>query len=174
MRILGIDPGTRSIGIALLMVGAAPEFSRGAVLLLEGGLHERLRLLRDHLEPFLAEADLVVAELPYMGGPSTTIHHVARALGYIEALAVQRGLPFHALTPSQIRAQFGSGRAQKEDVQYELLWQIRGLPARAPHHLYDAVAAAWAGALLHPSLSEEEAQCRVRVFSPENAPAGRG
>ncbi|MBT9259494.1 MAG: crossover junction endodeoxyribonuclease RuvC [Clostridiales bacterium] len=168
MRVLGIDPGSRTIGAALLTVDDAPRFSEGAVLHLSGPLHARFRLMETHLDPFFSRADLVVAELPYMGGPSTTVHHVARALGYLEALAARRRLPFYGLPPTQIRAQFSSGRANKKDVARQLLWQIQGLPDDAPDHLYDAVAAAWAGVLLRPAPEDEEANCRVRVFSTEH------
>ncbi len=140
-RILGVDPGTRTLGYGLVerRVGrAGPTFAYvecGLVRTPEGApMLERLRVIGDTLAEIIAELapDEVALELAFYGRNVATALKLGQARGAIMLLVAQHGLPLHEYAPSQIKqVVVGHGRATKQDVQQRvrLLLRMKREPA---------------------------------------------
>jgi crossover junction endodeoxyribonuclease RuvC len=141
LRILGVDPGTRTLGYGLVERSLGP---RGPVLVyVECGLVrtpagapmlERLRVIGETLGEIIAELrpDEVALETAFYGRNVASALKLGQARGAIMLLVAQRGLPLAEYAPSQIKqVVVGHGRATKEDVQQRvrLLLRMKREPA---------------------------------------------
>lgn len=141
LRILGVDPGTRTLGYGLVERSAGP---RGPVLVyVECGLVrtpagapmlERLRVIGETLGEIIAELrpDEVALETAFYGRNVASALKLGQARGAIMLLVAQRGLPLAEYAPSQIKqVVVGHGRATKQDVQQRvrLLLRMKREPA---------------------------------------------
>ncbi len=136
MRILGLDPGTRSLGYGLVVEqggGLAPgchgvlggDEAEPAELLL--GLHRRLAALLREAGP-----DLVAVERLFFNRNVTSGAAVFQARGVALLACAQAGLPVLEFTPGQVKAAVSSwGRAPKGQVQ-AMVRRLLGLGADAP------------------------------------------
>ena len=141
LRILGVDPGTRTLGYGLVEQVAGP---RGPVLsYVECGLVrapegapmiERLRVIGDTLVEIIEDLrpDEVALEMAFHGRNAASALKLGQARGAIMLLVAQRGLPLAEYAPSQVKqVVVGHGRATKQDVQQRvrLLLRMKREPA---------------------------------------------
>jgi crossover junction endodeoxyribonuclease RuvC len=145
-RILGIDPGSRLTGFAVLdFQGDAPTYvTSGTVKSLDGGFADRLRQIFDMVGEIVAEyrPDVVAIESVFMHKNASS----ALKLGHARAAALcatfGHGVEVFEYAPREIKqAVVGTGSATKEQVQHMVvsLLNLDGTPAP---DAADALAAA--------------------------------
>ena len=123
MIILGIDPGTRNMGYALI------SLEKGKISLVEAGL---IKMKAEELQfqiPQMVEAigeifknyiidEVAMEDIFYAHNPSTTIK-LAQFRGAIMLKLLQEFGQFHEYTALQVKkAITGNGKAQKEQVNF--------------------------------------------------------
>ncbi|HLO02411.1 MAG TPA: crossover junction endodeoxyribonuclease RuvC [Symbiobacteriaceae bacterium] len=155
MRILGIDPGTATMGWGVVESAGSKEraVDYGALLtpstmLAEKRLQTLYRGLCDLMMTYKPEA--VAVEELFFGRNVTTAIHVGQARGVVLLAAADNGLPIREFTPMQVKmAVTGYGRADKAQVQQmvKVLLGLRETPK--PDDVADALAVAIAA--LHGS-----------------------
>src|SRR5690606_37315243 len=140
-RILGVDPGTRTLGYGLVeraMGRSGPSFSYVECGLVRppaaAAMIERLKVIGDTLGEILAELrpDEVALETAFYGRNASSALKLGQARGAIMLLVAQAGLPLSEYAPSQVKqVVVGHGRATKEDVQQRvrLLLRMKRAPA---------------------------------------------
>lgn len=180
-RILGVDPGTRTLGYGLVERSPGP---RGPVLVyVECGLVrtpegapmlERLRVIGETLGEIIAELrpDEVALEMAFHGRNAASALKLGQARGAIMLLVAQRGLPLAEYAPSQIKqVVVGHGRATKQDVQQRvrLLLRMKREPAT---DAADALAIAMCHATRLPSMPSMPPPTSGRQSSARVAPKG--
>jgi crossover junction endodeoxyribonuclease RuvC len=122
-KVLGIDPGTGSIGLAVVRRGTArPEVAWAATLSTPAGAHTEERLHRIHavVEEALAEhrPQALAIERLLWGRNSGSAMQVARASGVVMLAAAQAAVPVYEYAPLEVKmAVTGSGNASKEQVR---------------------------------------------------------
>ncbi len=145
-RILGIDPGSRLTGFAVLdFRGDAPTYvTSGTVKSLDGGFADRLQQIFDTIGEIVAEyrPDVVAIESVFMhknAGSALKLGH-ARAAALCATFG--HGVEVFEYAPREIKqAVVGTGSATKEQVQHMVvsLLNLDGTPAP---DAADALAAA--------------------------------
>jgi crossover junction endodeoxyribonuclease RuvC len=132
VRILGIDPGTATVGYGVVdKIGASavvvrygtistnPKQTPARRLLI---LHEELNCIIDEFSP-----DVVVMERLFFAKNQTTAIAVGKACGVLQLVAAQRAVPVVEYTPPEVKqAVVGYGGAEKKQVQY-MIQRILGL-----------------------------------------------
>lgn len=151
MIVLGIDPGTASLGWGLI------EGSRSGLRLIEAGCHEttpdqglpeRLLAIQRFVEAVIARGspDIVAVERLFFSRNAQTAFAVGQARGVVLVAAAGAGVPVREATPNEVKlAVTGSGSADKEQVG-RMVGVVLGL-AEPPHpdDTADALAVAiWA------------------------------
>lgn len=149
--VLGIDPGSRITGYAVL----AESSRRGEPRVLEAGiiklpgtdsiearlgqLHADVRELIDRLSPSVMAIEKLYSHYAH---PQTAVV-MAHARGVILLAARQAGLPIDHLPSTEVKKSItGHGHASKEQVQYAVTAQL-GLPEPPkPVDVSDALAIA--------------------------------
>jgi crossover junction endodeoxyribonuclease RuvC len=158
-RILGIDPGSRVIGFALMgatktrplsprdwtvldagVLKASPTLSFTARL---GEIHDALFELTEQLAP-----TAVAIEKAFHGVNSATAIKLGEARGALIAAVARHKIPLHEITPAEVkRIVAGHGAATKEQV-YQALQALLGFnKGRLPHDASDALAIALTASL---------------------------
>ena len=147
-RILGVDPGTRVLGYALLDWTAPGRFryvecgclkvdGRKALNWRLGELTRVLEEIMDELEP----QELAI-ESAFHGKNAASALKLAEIRGALKVLAIRRGLGVHEYAPARIkRAVVGKGRATKAEVQRRVTL-LCGLARRPATDAADALAVA--------------------------------
>lgn len=122
MRILGVDPGSRAAGWALVSFDASPRLLAAGVLRPPTHQDFALRLL--HLRNALGEIvdrekpDLAAVERVFSGVNPQSLISLGEARGVLLVALAERGVPVVDLTPAEIkRSVTGSGAAEKEQVR---------------------------------------------------------
>jgi crossover junction endodeoxyribonuclease RuvC len=141
MRILGVDPGTRTVGYGLLDPG--PRGAGGlAFRYVECGVIEaprdadlatRLQVVAGTLEEIIGEfhPDAVAIEKAFTGKNAASALKLGQARGAIMLVATQHGLPVFEYTPARVKSVVvGHGRATKQQIQQrmQLLFRLRRTP----------------------------------------------
>ncbi len=153
MIFLGIDPGTTTIGFALL------EKENNRIRVIEYGvietppklaLPEKILLLYKDLEELLEtyQPMTVGIEKLFFFRNITNGIDVAQARGAILYCLASRGIPIQEFTPLQIkRAVTGNGRAEKKQMQkaIQMILKLREIPK--PDDAADALGIAYITAL---------------------------
>ena len=149
MLILGIDPGTATIGFGLIEVAAdhpATALAYGTIQTDKAlPMPERLLTLHTDMSELLAQEPpdvLAIEELFFFRNTNTAIP-VAQARGVILLAAAQAGVPVVGYTPAQVKqSATGHGRAQKVEVQEAVrdLLDLESIPR--PDDAADALAIA--------------------------------
>jgi crossover junction endodeoxyribonuclease RuvC len=141
LRILGVDPGTRTLGYGLVERTAGPRgptfayVECGLVRTPEGApMLERLMVIGRTLTEIIEELapDEVALELAFHGRNAASALKLGQARGAIMLLVAQHGLPLGEYAPSQVKqVVVGHGRATKQDVQQRvrLLLRMKREPA---------------------------------------------
>ena len=123
-RVLGVDPGTRMVGYALLDVPAPGRFEYVECGLLDvrrdGDLGMRLLELARGLDELIDEftPECLAIERAFHGVNSSSALTLAEARGALKLVALRRDLTISEYAPAMVkRAVVGQGRATKVEVQ---------------------------------------------------------
>lgn len=166
-RILGIDPGTRTVGYGVIDRVGEGHGLRFAYV--ECGLVRaptgqpmmtRLHVIGTTLAEIIEEyrPDQVALEMAFHGRNAASALKLGQARGAIMLLVAQAGLPLHEYAPAQIKqVVVGHGRATKEQIQQRvrLLLRLRREPAA---DAADALAIALCHGTQDPGRSASEGQ----------------
>lgn len=152
-RVLGIDPGTRIAGYAVVDFdrrGEATIVDAGVLRMTESAsLPLRLRQLFDDVTAVIAEhapshmaLESVFSHAEFVRSAITLAH----ARGVVMLAAETRGVPIAELPPAEVKkAVTGSGRATKEQMQRAVMSQCGLATMPEPPDVADAIAIALCG-----------------------------
>lgn len=147
MIILGIDPGTRNMGYALI------SLEKGKISLVEAGL---IKIKADELQfqiPQMVEAfesifknhkidEVAIEDIFYAHNPKTTIK-LAQFRGAIMLMILQQFGQFSEYTALQVKqALTGNGKAAKEQVAFMVKKLLNIKKEIKPLDITDAIAVA--------------------------------
>ena len=147
MIILGIDPGTRNMGYALI------KLERGKISLVEAGL---IKMKAENLQfqiPQMVEGitrlfashtidEVAMEDIFYAHNPATTIK-LAQFRGAIMLTLLQEFGQFHEYTALQVKkALTGKGKASKEQVNFMVKRLLNIKKEIKPLDISDAMAVA--------------------------------
>ena len=147
MIILGIDPGTSSIGQSILEAGASPRLLYAGVLRLDRvppgerliALHQQVKKLINLWRP-----EAFAIEKLFFAKNAKTAMAVSESRGALLLTAALAGLRVYEYTPLEIKkAVTGDGTADKRAIQKMVtltLPETRGMRAR--DDVFDAIAVA--------------------------------
>ena len=147
MNILGIDPGSRNCGYAII------KLENSAISLIEAGLIKiKERILQDQIVEFVEGIDLVlkqhkidsvaIEDMFYAYNPKTVIK-LAQFKGALSLKILQELGNFAEYTPLQVKkALTGNGKAAKEQVAF-MVKRLLGIKGEIkPLDITDAIAIA--------------------------------
>lgn len=122
MRVLGVDPGSRATGWAVVSFDGSPALLEAGVLRPPAGapLAERLRSLHAELSAVVARArpDAAVVERVFSGRNPQSLITLGEARGVLLLALAAGGVPTAEITPAEVkRAITGAGAAEKEQVR---------------------------------------------------------
>ena len=148
MRILGIDPGTITMGYGVI------ESQGDEITLIDFGalnspahspIGERLRYLYEALLGIISryQPDAVAVEQPFMAKNA----RVALAIGRAQAMAIlaaaNKGIPTYEYTPAQVKQRVANyGASSKEQIQEMVRLQSGLAEVPQPNDAADALAVA--------------------------------
>ena len=156
MRILGIDPGTATVGFGIIDAAGQADYRlvdygwiRTSV---QDSGPERLKQIFDLVQQLIHDfrPDCIVVEELFFNKNAKTALTVGQARGVILLAGVEKGLPIFEYTPLQVKqAVVGYGRAEKKQVQemVRLLLKLDRQPT--PDDAADALAVAICHAHAH-------------------------
>ena len=148
MIILGVDPGTKTMGygviesrddeIALIDYGAlvSPERSPSG---------ERLSFLYNRLTEIISrhKPDAMAVEQPFMAKNARSALAIGRAQTVALLAAANRNIPTHEYTPTQIKQRVATyGAISKEQIQEMVKLQLGLSAVPQPNDAADALAVA--------------------------------
>ena len=148
MRVLGIDPGTITMGygvvesrddeIALIECGALDSPERSPIgERLSYMYHELLEIIEHH------QPDMVAVEQPFVAKNVRTALAIGRAQAVALLAAANKGIPTYEYTPAQIKQQVANyGASSKEQVQEMVRLQLGLAEVPQPNDAADALAVA--------------------------------
>jgi len=148
MKILGIDPGTRNLGYAILEIVNKKPF------LIEAGLIKmKSQLLQEQIVEFIEGFDLVIKkhnikevameDIFYAHNPKTVIK-LAQFRGAITLKLLQEFGNFAEYTPLQIKKTVtGKAKAKKEQVLFMIKRLLNIKKEIKPLDISDAIAVAY-------------------------------
>jgi crossover junction endodeoxyribonuclease RuvC len=122
-HVLGVDPGTGSVGLAVVDRGKGrPAVAWAATLSTPASAQPEARLERIHtvVKELLAEhrPEALAIERLLWGRNAGSAMHVARASGVMMLAAAQAGVPVFEYAPLEVKmAVTGVGNASKEQVR---------------------------------------------------------
>ena len=147
MTILGIDPGTKKCGYALLDVNKS-----GMSLIEAGFINIKEKVLQHQLSEFVEGFDLIVdnhkidevaiEDMFFAHNPKTVIK-LAQFRGALSLRVIQKLGNFFEYTPLQVKkAVTGKGKATKEQVAYMVKILLNIKKEIKPYDISDAIAVA--------------------------------
>lgn len=170
MRVLGVDPGSRAAGWALVVFDGAPRLEAAGVL--RPGAHpsfaERLRALHDSLLSVLdrERPDVAAVERVFSGVNPQSLITLGEARGVLLLALAERDVPVAEITPAAIKKTVtGTGLASKDQVR-RMVVSLLAVGHSGPRLSLDAADAA-AAAIAHGfAASGRAARLVVRAESP--------
>lgn len=146
MKVLGVDPGTRATGWALLSVaGNRVQLERYGTVRPKGDDHAaRLADLARRFAVVVAELapDCAAVESSFTGRNPKSGLVLAESRGVLLATLGGAGVPVHPYTPAQIKsAMVGHGTAEKRQVAFMVV-RLLGLDRTPPSDAADAAGVA--------------------------------
>jgi crossover junction endodeoxyribonuclease RuvC len=148
-RILGIDPGTATVGWGVLdCVGANSYICAGTGIIQtpkEMNAAMRLKMIRSDLICLLEQfsPEVVAVEAIFFFKNAKTLVPVSQARGVILEACASAGLPYVEYTPMQVKLNLtGFGRADKKDVQFAVARLLNHAAVIKPDDANDALAIA--------------------------------
>ncbi len=177
--ILGVDPGTRQTGYALLhKQGQSLIMVEQGVFRLEkqGDTHgARLAALYQHLERLIERykpSELAV-ESPFVGANIQSALKLGRVQGVVLAVAFRYNMQAEEYAPRAVKQRVtGKGTAAKQQVAYMLHKLVRGAPTPEDYETADA-SDALAVAVCH-ALSDPLADPGPKIGYTGTIPSGTG
>ncbi len=156
MRILGIDPGTATVGFGVIQTSQPDVYT-----LVQSGLVEtdkslehgqRLDLIYKGIADILTKhkPDVVAIERLFFATNMLTAMAVSQATGVIKLAVYRAGLPIYDYTPMQVKLVVGgSGRSDKKVIKQivKRIFKIREKRGMRTH--FDNTADALAIAICH-------------------------
>lgn len=147
MRILGVDPGSRAAGWAVVSFEGPPRLVAAGVLRPSTAtpFADRLRALHDGLlEVAVRERpDEAAVERVFSGVNPQSLITLGEARGVLLLALSRAGLPVHEVTPAEIKKTVtGTGQADKEQVRRMVLALLGAAGTRLALDAADAAAAA--------------------------------
>jgi crossover junction endodeoxyribonuclease RuvC len=147
MRLLGIDPGTATVGYGVIDVDGDYHSTMVAFGVIKTPpqmpMAERLRIIYDDARELLAlyKPGVVIIEKLFAFRNVTNVITVAQARGVLTLAAHQAGCRLAEYTPMQVKQTItGYGRAQKLEIQ-EMVRDMLDLPTiPRPDDAADALA----------------------------------
>lgn len=146
MLILGIDPGSTTIGYALIESRGPTPLCRHAGLLsiTAAENHQRLAELHREIRGLIRQwrPDALAVEKLFFAKNAKTAMTVAESRGVILLTASRAGLSVFEYAPLEVKkALTGDGRADKAQVEKMIRLTLRdSAPQRARDDVYDAIA----------------------------------
>jgi len=145
-RILGVDPGSRATGWAVIEVEGSRLRLRASGVLRPRGDDRAARLAWLHGELralVVGEApETAAVESPFTGINARSALALAETRGVVLAVLGEAGLEVAALSPAAVKsAVVGTGRAEKRQVVYMVV-RLLGLAKEPPEDAADAMAVA--------------------------------
>ena len=149
MRILGIDPGTVTMGYGVIEVSENSEatlVAYGALTVspqtdIAGrlfNLHRRLLEIIMRYSP-----DAAAVEQPFIAKNARSALAIGRAQAIAILAATSKGLPVYEYTPAQIKQRVANhGTSSKEQIQEMVRLQLRLTAVPEPSDAADALAVA--------------------------------
>jgi crossover junction endodeoxyribonuclease RuvC len=159
MRILGIDPGSRTTGYGLIeqQGNRLLHLDNGAIVTRSGSpLADRLLLIYAQLEELIQkfQPDAVAVEQVFMAKNPASALKLGHARGVALLAGVRAGLPVAEYTALQVKsAVVGYGQAAKTQVQH-MTRTLLCLPEIAQEDAADALAVAICHAHSHKLTSQ--------------------
>lgn len=153
-RILGIDPGSRICGFALLTTTKVNPTSFRDFKVEDAGVLradlklsfvERIGLLHETLERILPELNpsCCVIEDAFFGNNARSALKLGQARGALISAVVKKRIPLFEVTPTKVKSMVvGKGAATKEDVARSLETMLGFKLGKLPYDAADAVAIA--------------------------------
>jgi len=148
MKILGIDPGTVTMGYGVVEVGEdeVTLIDYGALRSSERSpIGERLCFLYEELSKIISsyQPDVVAVEQPFMGKNVRSALAVGRAQAVAILAAAKRGIPTYEYTPTQVKQRVANyGASSKEQIQEMVRLQLGLAHVPEPSDAADALAVA--------------------------------
>ena len=148
MRVLGIDPGTITMGYGVI------ESSEDEITLVECGvlgcsgrspIGERLSYLYGKLWDIITrhQPDAVAVEQPFVAKNARSALAIGRAQAIAILAATNQGIPTYEYTPTQIKQRAaGYGASSKEQIQEMVRLQLGLSQVPEPSDAADALAVA--------------------------------
>jgi crossover junction endodeoxyribonuclease RuvC len=147
MIILGIDPGTRNMGYALLNFekGKISLFEAGLIKITAGKLQEQIPQMLEAFEGIFLKHkidEVAMEDIFYAHNPKTTIK-LAQFRGAIMLMILQQFGKFNEYTALQVKkALTGNGKASKEQVAFMVKRLLNIKKKIKPLDITDAIAVA--------------------------------
>ncbi len=148
MRVLGVDPGTITMGygviesqddeIVLIDCGALVSSERSPI-------GERLSYLYKKLLEIIArhQPDVTVVEKPFFAKNARSAFAIGRAQAMALLAAAIKGIPTYEYTPAQIKQRVANyGASSKEQIQEMVRLQLGLAEVPQPNDAADALAVA--------------------------------
>jgi len=148
MRVLGIDPGTVTMGYGVIESGEdeAVLVNCGALTSpLRSPIGERLSYLYNKLLKIISryQPDAVAVEQPFMAKNVRAALAVGRAQAVALLAAANKGIPTYEYTPAQVKQMVADyGASSKEQVQEMVRLQLGLSQVPQPSDAADALAVA--------------------------------
>ncbi|WP_296420125.1 crossover junction endodeoxyribonuclease RuvC [Pseudooctadecabacter sp.] len=132
MRVLGIDPGLRSMGWGVIHVDGSrlSHVANGVCTSGTGALADRLVSLHDQLEDVIAEFAPVAAavEQTFVNSDAVGTLKLGQARGIAMLVPARAGLTIGEYAPNAVKkAVVGVGHADKKQVQHMVKLQLPGV-----------------------------------------------
>jgi crossover junction endodeoxyribonuclease RuvC len=148
MRIIGIDPGTLTLGYGVIdeVYGEIKHVACGALTAPSTmPMPDRLYKIYGELRAVIAKykPDEAAVEEPFVAKNARSAIAVGQAIGAATIAVIESGIPLHHYTPTQVKQSVTSyGRSGKDQVA-EMVCVILNLPAPPqPADAADALAVA--------------------------------
>lgn len=160
IRILGIDPGSRSTGYGIVDLGAnrLSHVTSGCIAARTDQIGDRLRRIFDALSEIVTEyrPDELAAETVFVHRNADSALKLGQARGAALLAGLTRGMPLFEYSPNQVKqAVTGRGHADKEQVQH-MVRVLLGVARAPPRDASDALAVA----ICHGHIRETAARMR--------------
>lgn len=151
IRIAGVDPGSRKVGLALLTIDKGRPYKIEAqAITLNGSLEKRIFQLGTDFSTWLktCQPHHVCLEDAFHHKNTRTLIQLSRIQGVLIWLVAQQGMPLFFYPPAQIKASLTRyGAAEKSQVAYILKKEL-GIPEDWGKDETDACAIAYCHFLL--------------------------
>jgi crossover junction endodeoxyribonuclease RuvC len=147
MIILGIDPGTRNMGYALLILenGKISLLEAGLIKIRAGELQEQIPQMLEAFEGIFLKHEIdevAMEDIFYAHNPKTTIK-LAQFRGAIMLMILQQFGAFNEYTALQVKkALTGNGKSSKEQVAFMVKRLLNIKKEIKPLDITDAIAVA--------------------------------